>query len=146
MCLCIPFVKLRLGALIPRSVCRSVGLSVLQKLQKITKLYKTLQNITKHWETIKYGSSTPFNVWKLSRKLRHYAGAFLTESSFFLFYKVSRVWNIFKRSFYEDWPPVGGTSTILFEEVKIGSVILIVFSLLLENMTDPHAKEKMTEF
>ena len=44
--------KLRLGALIPRSVGLSVGLSVLQKLQKnyktlqtITKCYKTLQNI-----------------------------------------------------------------------------------------------------
>ena len=40
--------KLRLGALIPRSVCLSVclsvGLSVLQKLQKITKLYKTSEN------------------------------------------------------------------------------------------------------
>ena len=46
------FFKLRLGASIPRSVglsvCLSVGLSVLQKLQKITKLYKTLQNIVKH--------------------------------------------------------------------------------------------------
>ena len=47
--------KLRLGALIPRSVgrsvcqsvCLSVGLSVLQKLQKITKLYKTSKNIRK---------------------------------------------------------------------------------------------------
>ena len=42
------FFKLRLGALIPRSVGWSVGLSVLQKLQKITKHYKTLENITKH--------------------------------------------------------------------------------------------------
>ena len=45
------FFKLRLGALIPRSVClsvcrsvgRSVCLSVLQKIQKITKLYKTIE-------------------------------------------------------------------------------------------------------
>ena len=41
-----PFL-VRLVALKPRSVCRSVGLSVLQKLQKITKLFKTLQNIKK---------------------------------------------------------------------------------------------------
>ena len=38
------FFKLRLGAFIPRSV----GLSVLQKLQNFTKLHKTLQNIIKH--------------------------------------------------------------------------------------------------
>ena len=36
---------LRLGALIPRSVCRSVSLSVLQKLQK--KL-QNFTNLTKH--------------------------------------------------------------------------------------------------
>ena len=53
----VPFFKLRLGALIPTSVCRSVGLSVrlsvrlsvLQKLRKKnTKLYKTSHNI-KQW-------------------------------------------------------------------------------------------------
>ena len=37
--------KLRLGAFIPRSVGWSVGLSVLQKLQKFIKLYKTLQGL-----------------------------------------------------------------------------------------------------
>ena len=46
------FFKLRLGAFIPRSVgrsvCWSVCLSVLQKLQKI---YKTLQNLTKPYKT-----------------------------------------------------------------------------------------------
>ena len=41
------FFKLRLGALIPRSVGLSVCWSVLQKLQKITKLYKCVQNIKK---------------------------------------------------------------------------------------------------
>ena len=43
------FFKLRLGALIPRSVglsvCLSVGLSDLKKLQK------KLQNFTKHYKT-----------------------------------------------------------------------------------------------
>ena len=47
-------VKLRLGALIPRSVClsvcRSVGRSVCPP--KITKNYKTLQNFTKHYKTL----------------------------------------------------------------------------------------------
>ena len=43
--------KLRLGALIPRSVCLSVGWSVgwsvgLSVLQKLQKNYKTLQNPT----------------------------------------------------------------------------------------------------
>ena len=49
------------GALIPRSVCRSVGLSVrlsvLQITKKITKLNKTSQNITKHWKMIKQCSA-----------------------------------------------------------------------------------------
>ena len=50
--------QLRLGALLPRSVGWSVGLSVVQKLQKN---YKTLQNITKRHKTlqiieISYGS------------------------------------------------------------------------------------------
>ena len=55
--------KLRLGALIPTSVCRSVCLSFCRsgcpssknykKLQNFTKLYKTLQNFTKHWKTVK---------------------------------------------------------------------------------------------
>ena len=46
-------VKLRLGALIPRSVGPSVGLSVClsvgppKNYKKITKLYKTLQNLTR---------------------------------------------------------------------------------------------------
>ena len=41
--------KLRLGALMHRSVSLSVCLSVLQKLQKnFTKHYKTLYNVTKH--------------------------------------------------------------------------------------------------
>ena len=50
------FFKLRLGALIPRSVGRSVGLSVCRSsknYKKITKLYKTLQNVTKHYKTLK---------------------------------------------------------------------------------------------
>ena len=51
--------KLRLGALIPRSVGRSVGLSVGLSVgppkitKKITKLYKTLQNVTKHYKSLK---------------------------------------------------------------------------------------------
>ena len=55
--------KLRLGALIPRSVgrsvCLSVGLSVGRSVgppkitKKITKLYKTLQNVTKRYKTLK---------------------------------------------------------------------------------------------
>ena len=57
--------KLRLGALIPRSVCllvcQSVGLSALQKLKKITKLYKTSKNITKQYKMIKQGFP-PFHV------------------------------------------------------------------------------------
>ena len=71
------FFKLRLGALIPRSVClsvcRSVCLSVgrsvgrssknyKKKLQNFTKLYKTLQSVTKH-------------LGRPSRKLWQYAGA-----------------------------------------------------------------------
>ena len=42
-------VKLRLGALIPRSVGPSVGRSVgpPKNYKKITKLYKTLQNLTR---------------------------------------------------------------------------------------------------
>ena len=38
--------KLRLGALLTRSVCRSVGPSVCPT--KITKLYKSIQNVEKH--------------------------------------------------------------------------------------------------
>ena len=45
--ICLTFFKLRIGALISRSVCLSVGQSVCPP--KITKLYKTSQNITKHW-------------------------------------------------------------------------------------------------
>ena len=46
------FVKLRLGALIPRSVCWSVGLSVGRSvLQKLKKNYKSVQNITKRYKT-----------------------------------------------------------------------------------------------
>ena len=63
----------------PRSVCQSVGMSVLQKLQKITKNYKTSQNHTKHEKNM----PPLFHVYRLSRKLRQYAGASLTESSFF---------------------------------------------------------------
>ena len=47
------FVKLRLEALIPRCVSLSVCLSV--SPQKITNNYKTLQNITKSYKTLKYG-------------------------------------------------------------------------------------------
>ena len=43
------FFKLRIGAFIPRSVNLSLCLST----PKITKLYKTLQNITKHQKMIK---------------------------------------------------------------------------------------------
>ena len=46
-----PFFKLRLGALIPRSVGLSGCLSQLQ--QKNIKLYKSPQNITKHQKAIK---------------------------------------------------------------------------------------------
>ena len=51
--LTVHFFKLRLGALRPRSVCLSVGLSVgpssknYKKLQHFTKPLKTLQNIRK---------------------------------------------------------------------------------------------------
>ena len=62
-------------ALIPRSVGQSVGLSILQKLQK------KIQNFTKHWN--KEFPSPRFQKGRLSRKLRQYAGASLTESSFF---------------------------------------------------------------
>ena len=49
--------KLRLGALIPRSVGRSVGRlvgppKITKKLQNFTKHYKTLQNITKCYKTL----------------------------------------------------------------------------------------------
>ena len=54
------FFKLQLGALIPRSVCRSVCPPKITK--KITKLYKTLQSVTKH-------------LGRPSRKLWQYAGA-----------------------------------------------------------------------
>ena len=63
-------VKLRLGALIPRSVCLSVCRSVLQKLKKI---YKTVQNIsTKRYKILKEGVfvAPPFQKGRLSRKLR----------------------------------------------------------------------------
>ena len=86
-----PFFKLRIGALITRSVGRSVCLSVClssknykknyKTLQNITKRYKTLQNTTKHWNK-EFLSPPPFQLWRLSRKLRQYAGASLTESSF----------------------------------------------------------------
>ena len=48
------FFKLRLGALIPRSVCLSVCLSVCRSVcpPKITKNYKTLQNLSKHYKTL----------------------------------------------------------------------------------------------
>ena len=89
--------KLRLGALIPRSVgrsvcrsvCRSVGLSVLQKLQKN---YKTLQNLPKRYKTLQnieircFCTPPPFQKRRPSRKLRQYAGASLTESSFLVIY------------------------------------------------------------
>ena len=51
---CLAFFKLRLGALIPRfvgrSVCLSVGLSV--GPPKIKKNYKSLQNITKRYKML----------------------------------------------------------------------------------------------
>ena len=65
------FFKLRLGALIPRSVGLLVGRSS-QNYKNITKLYKTVQSVTKHFG-------------RLSGKLRQYAGASLTESLFFLY-------------------------------------------------------------
>ena len=47
--------KLRLGALIPRSVGPLVGWSVgpPKITKKITKLYKTLQNVTKNYKSLK---------------------------------------------------------------------------------------------
>ena len=60
-------------ASIPRSVglsfCQSVGLSSIN-YKKITKVYKTLPSDTKH-------------LGRPSKKLWQYAGASLTESSFF---------------------------------------------------------------
>ena len=50
--------KLRLGALIPRSVCLSVGLS--SKYNKINN--KTLQNITNHYKTMKNDTDTDTNT------------------------------------------------------------------------------------
>ena len=72
--------KLRLGALIPRSVGLSVGLSVLQKLQKN---YKTLQNITKRYKMLQNIEIMIFTYKDCSRKLWQNAGASLMESSFF---------------------------------------------------------------
>ena len=99
--------KLRLGALIPRSVGLSVCLSVClssknykknyKTLQNVTKQYKTLQNVTKHWN--KEFLSPPFQLWRLSRKLRQYAGAALTESSFSvmcLTFNHLSLWQVFK--------------------------------------------------
>ena len=59
------FFKLRLGALIPRSVCRSVGRSVGRSvLQKYKKIYKTLQNITNQYKTLK--NIEMKNFWPLT--------------------------------------------------------------------------------
>ena len=82
--------KLRLGALISRSVGLSVGLLVCLSVgpSKITKYYKTLQNLSKHYKTLKNDQTRilppPFHVRRLPRKLRQYAGASLTESSFLI--------------------------------------------------------------
>ena len=48
---CFKVVKLRLGALIPRSVCLSVICCTVCP-PKITKNYKTLQNLSKHYKTL----------------------------------------------------------------------------------------------
>ena len=73
-----PFFKLRQGALIPRSVGPSVGLSVGRSvLQKIT---KKLQNFKKPYKT---SQELKITFGRPSRELRQYAGASLTESSFF---------------------------------------------------------------
>ena len=57
--------KLWQGALKLTSVCWLVCLSVLQKLQNFTEIYKTLQNSTKHYKTLQnnrirsFGPSPP---------------------------------------------------------------------------------------
>ena len=76
----IPIFKIRLWALIPRPVCLSVCLSVLQNLQKITKLRKTLQNLRKCWNmdpltlpfldgvVISFGSPCLLLTWKIGNR------------------------------------------------------------------------------
>ena len=51
--------KLRLGALIPRSVCRSVLQKLQKKLQNFTKPYKTFQNLYKTFvKAVREGTMT----------------------------------------------------------------------------------------
>ena len=74
--------KLWLGALIPRSVGLSVGLSVLQNYKKIIKLYKTLQNSTKHYKTlqnieIKSFCPPPFSAVKTVKEVSAVCRSFL---------------------------------------------------------------------
>ena len=84
---CFKVVKLRLGALIPRSLCLSVVCCTVCP-PKITKNYKTLQNLSKHYKTLKdaktriFFAPRPLHVGRPSRKLRQHAGASLTKSSF----------------------------------------------------------------
>ena len=62
--------KLWQGALKLRSVCWLVCLSVLQKLQNFTEIYKTLQNSTKHYKTLQ------------NNRIRSFGSPFYTRLSF----------------------------------------------------------------
>ena len=131
--------KLRLRALIHRSVCRSVGLSVCLSdglsvwrsvcrfSKNYKKNYKTLQNITKRYKTLQYieirsfCNPPPFQKGRQSRKLQQYARASLTESSFFnkfwIFCNHSEVfwtiWNHFIESILVYLGPFGCISVYL---------------------------------